>query len=326
MMGMMREASLAMSSGSPPRREQSLSARLEAIDAEASRYRDAINTAFPTLIIERLDRLGEGWDSDVWLVNQTLVFRFPKRDDVVPWLQREILLLPELAPRLPLPIPQFRYVWPGRGRWPLPFVGYPKLEGVPFPRPPELPAGWPEMAAELGAFVGALHEFPVRRAEELEVPVHTPHVWLRAHDTLVRQIEAFVYPLVTALERRMLDGFFRRFLDLLGDARFTPVLVHGDLNYGHVLTDPVAGALTGVIDWGDMRVTDPALDFAGFPRQFGELMARAYGGRKDPTFAERARTYGRLEPFRGVLLGLDTQNRVLVNESLAAVRRDLRDA
>jgi aminoglycoside 2''-phosphotransferase len=322
----MRGATRVTESGSSPRRPHRLSDRLEALDVEASHYREAINLAFPTLIIGRIDRLGEGWDSDVWEVNQTLVFRFPKRDDVVPWLQREIALLPELAPRLPLPIPRFTYVWPGKGRWPRPFVGYAKLEGVPFPDPPELPAGWKQMAAQLGAFVSALHAFPVERAAELEVPVHTPRAWLRAHQMLAQQIESYVYPLLTALERRMLDTFFQRFLDALGRARFAPTLTHGDLNDDHVLVDAAGRSVTGVIDWGDMRVADPAIDFAGFPRPFAELMEAAYSGHQDPGFAERAGTYRRLEPFRGVLLGLDSKNRALTNDSLAALRRDLRDS
>jgi len=321
----MRDAWQVMSGPTSPPPAQRLAARLEALDAAAAQYRDAINLAFPTLIIEQIDRLGEGWDSDVWEVNGSLVFRFPKRDDVVPWLRREIRLLPELAPRLPLPIPQFTYVWPGRGRWPRPFVGYPKLEGAPLPGPSELPATWPQLAEQLGELVSALHAFPVERATELEVPLHTPRVWLRAHETLQRQIAAWVYPLLTALERRVAAHFFQRLLGVLGETRFTPVLTHGDLNDDHVLIDGAAERVTGVIDWGDMRVTDPALDFAGFPERFAEIMLGAYRGSVDAGFAERARCYGQLETFRGVLFGLDTQNRALVNESLAAVRRELRN-
>jgi aminoglycoside phosphotransferase (APT) family kinase protein len=39
------------------------------------------------------------------------------------------------------------------------------------------------------------------------------------------------------------------------------VLVHGDLHMRHVLVDD-AGAITGVIDWGDVCAGDPAVDMS----------------------------------------------------------------
>jgi aminoglycoside phosphotransferase (APT) family kinase protein len=38
-----------------------------------------------------------------------------------------------------------------------------------------------------------------------------------------------------------------------------PVLVHGDLHFRHVLVDG-DGAASGVIDWGDVCLADPAID------------------------------------------------------------------
>ncbi len=46
--------------------------------------------------------LGEGWDSTVWLAGEEWVFRFPRREVVVPGFLREIEVLRRLAPALPL--------------------------------------------------------------------------------------------------------------------------------------------------------------------------------------------------------------------------------
>lgn len=43
------------------------------------------------LIVERCRLLGEGWNSNVYLVNEELVFSFPKRQAVWTELQREIV-------------------------------------------------------------------------------------------------------------------------------------------------------------------------------------------------------------------------------------------
>lgn len=184
---------------------------------------------------------------------------------------------------------------------------------------------WADLAAQLGRFVSALHAFRVERAVEYGVPFHAPQVWRRAHESLWSQIRAGVYPLLSRLEQRIVSHFFERFLELLANAHFTPILTHGDLNEGHVLLDDSEKRVVGVIDFGDMRVTDPALDFGQFPFPFAEVMARGYGPRNASAFLERARCYGRLEPFRAVLLGQDTGDAALVEGGLAAARRDLRD-
>jgi aminoglycoside phosphotransferase (APT) family kinase protein len=58
------------------------------------------------------------------------------------------------------------------------------------------------------------------------------------------------------------------------------VLAHADLGAEHLLEQD--GVLTGVIDWSDAAVTDPALDFARLYRDFGtEFLGEAldaYGG------------------------------------------------
>ncbi len=48
------------------------------------------------------------------------------------------------------------------------------------------------------------------------------------------------------------------------DHSYEPVLAHDDLWYKHIYHDPSTGRLTGIIDWGDIEITDPAKDFYGF--------------------------------------------------------------
>jgi len=74
-------------------------------------------------------------------------------------------------------------------------------------------------------------------------------------------------------------------------------LCHGDLVSEHVLARD--GRLSGVVDWGDARVTDPALDLAwalnATSVAFGEAVARAAG--VDDDARARARDWWALEPW-----------------------------
>jgi aminoglycoside phosphotransferase (APT) family kinase protein len=49
--------------------------------------------------------LAEGWDRAVRLVDEELVAGFPRKEVVVPMIEREIALLPRIAPLLPVPVP-----------------------------------------------------------------------------------------------------------------------------------------------------------------------------------------------------------------------------
>jgi aminoglycoside phosphotransferase (APT) family kinase protein len=66
-----------------------------------------------------------------------------------------------------------------------------------------------------------------------------------------------VLPALDIDEQRRAEALFADVETLAG---FEPVLTHSDLLPEHMLCRD--GRLVGVIDWGDARVGDPALDYA----------------------------------------------------------------
>ena len=104
-----------------------------------------------------LRKLAEGWDNSVWVVDERYAFRFPRRAVAIPGLERELALLPKLAPLVPLPIPRPVLVGEPTEFYPWPFFGAELIPGVE--------AGVAELddearlaiALELAAFLRALH-------------------------------------------------------------------------------------------------------------------------------------------------------------------------
>jgi aminoglycoside phosphotransferase (APT) family kinase protein len=105
-----------------------------------------------------------------------------------------------------------------------------------------------------------------------------------------------------------------------------PVLVHGDLHFRHVLVD--GSAVSGVIDWGDVCRSDPAIDlpllWSFVPPEGRRAFLDAYGPVNDAQVL-RARVlavqlcaalahYGRVEGNAGV-----------EREAVAGLERALRD-
>jgi aminoglycoside phosphotransferase (APT) family kinase protein len=243
----------------------------------------------------------DGYDFVVAVADGEWVFRFPRRRAVAEALEVEIALLPPLAPALPVAVPRFERVL----REPELAVAYRLIDGEPIRD--EDPAG-------VAAFLSALHAFDAG-----DLPVLRPS-WREAYERQSDRFERTVVPLLDLDERRRAEAFFRVVEELDG---FRSALLHADLGPGHMLCRD--GRLVGVIDWGDTRVGDPALDFSwllhAHPR--GDEILAAYEGPVDEGFCERATFYHRLAPWYEVDYGLVVERPAHVAAGLAEVRARL---
>src|ERR1043165_9212374 len=69
------------------------------VDAVAAS--ELIERQFPALAPARVEPLGAGWDNPAFTGNGDFVFRSPRRQVAVPFLEAECRILPGLARRLP---------------------------------------------------------------------------------------------------------------------------------------------------------------------------------------------------------------------------------
>lgn len=244
----------------------------------------------------------QGWDCITTVAERRWVDRTPRFPVTEPQLRRETVLMPVLAPRLPLdaPVPVVM------GEDPL-LVRHVLVRGEPAD-PSMLTA---EHGRAVGLFLRALHDTP---REVWAGLVPEPETSLAAMRVELAKMERDVVPRLPA--GRQAAG-----RDLLTEAaRATPVtLVHGDLGPAHVLID--VGRVSGVIDWGDARAADPAIDLAwtlhGTPPAFSEALATAYGVTDE--LRRRGLVWHRLGPWHEVLYGLGDGGPDYVESGLAGV-------
>jgi len=288
-------------------------------EVSAELARELLAERFPALQVDSLELLGVGWDNTAWLVGGELVVRFPRRPIAVPLIETEARLLPWLASRLPLPVPVPELVAaarPADERYPWPFAGYRRLAGSPAADLDLDGSARLRAAVPLARFLAALHAAPVEEARALGAP----------GDELGRLDLAKRLPLV---EERLALAVRRGLL--ASAAPFEPVLaatprerapggpcvVHGDLYARHVLVDR-EGTPTGVIDWGDVHLGDPALDLSlahsFLPPAAHEAFRAAYGPIDEPTW--RMARFRALH-YAAILLvyGADTEDAALVREA-----------
>ncbi|MYT29923.1 MULTISPECIES: phosphotransferase [unclassified Streptomyces] len=243
----------------------------------------------------------DGWDSEACLVGGRWVERRPRRPEVAERLRTETWLMPWLAPQLPLPVP-------------VPAVVADDPLVVRHVVVPGEPLGAPLAAhgRRLGAFLRALHAADTTEAVRRGVPARERTCHERAD--MVREFTSRVLPLLPAERRRPASA-------LLAQVAALPArtLVHGDLGPEHVLARN--GQLTGVIDFGDVHIGDPAIDLAwalhATPPAFADALATAYP--VTPQLRQHALIWHQLGPWYEVTHGLDLDERDTVRSGLDGV-------
>jgi aminoglycoside phosphotransferase (APT) family kinase protein len=236
--------------------------------------------------------IDDGWDFKVLVLEDEWVLRIPRSELAVEELEKEIELLPALDPALPFEIPRFTYI----SQEP-PFVVYPLIRGEPLRD--EDPDG-------VRAFLEALHSFD---AGAVEVP--RPD-WLGIYRKHAEDWRRVVLPLLDADEQVAAEALLAETETLAG---YLPALVHCDLGPSHLLCRD--GRLAGVIDWGDAKIGDPAIDYAwllNVPFPYWDV---------DDELRRRALIYHRLGPWFEVEYGARTAQPVWIESGLAGVRSRL---
>ncbi|MFI9787684.1 aminoglycoside phosphotransferase family protein [Kitasatospora sp. NPDC051984] len=220
-----------------------------------------------------------GWDNLVCRLGEDLLVRLPRRAAAAGLVAHEQRRLPELAGRLPLPVPAPVRVGRPADEYPWSWSVVPFLPGR-IAAPAEFDAPW-EAATALGGFLAALHtpappEAPVNafrgippagRAEGVRAgPAH-----LEPAD---RAAALAIWEAAAAVPVR--DG--------------PPLWLHGDLHPANILVHQ--GRISAVIDFGDLTGGDPATDLSVawmlFTEEPRDGFRQAYGRADDATW-ERAR-------------------------------------
>lgn len=288
----------------------------------------------PELTLTPPTPLGAGWDNTAWVFRDAAtawVFRFPRRAVAVRCMEAELAALPALAAHLPLPVPVplhrgFMPGPPSAPPTPWPFGGYRLLAGKPLAEldPAADPAAaQAALAHQLGDFLGALHALPLDLAPSL------------APDTLGRLDVARRRPITLAslADCGASDARAEALLDdaVGATATHSPRLVisHGDLDARHVLVDDARRA-TGVIDWGDLMLCDPAVDlgvaFSSFSGPARATFLEAYRARAhspSETTLTLARFRALATSARILAWALDIDDATLIRYARAAVARVL---
>jgi aminoglycoside phosphotransferase (APT) family kinase protein len=261
--------------------------------------------------------LGHGGDHVAYLVDDRLVVRFRvdgDAADAAASVKREAGVLALAAELSPLPVPRVEFVEPGAG-----CLAYELLPGVPLL---DVAAGVraqhaAAVAERLGRLLRALHAVPRGRVASLVDADEPPMA-----DWLAEAAEHYAdaRAAIPARHRPAVEAFLEA---APPEAASELVFSHNDLGIEHVLVDPRSLDVTGVIDWSDAALVDPARDFGLVLRDLGpgalEIALAAYRPGDWASRRERARFYAGAALLEDFAFGLETGRREYVDKSVAAL-------
>lgn len=260
---------------------------------KAEFFLQKIRDEFPRLKWEKYRLLTHGWDHAVVILDEKLVFRFPKHNEYRDELQNEIRLLRYLKKRVEIGIPDYNYIAKDKS-----MAGYGMVGGreLTYSRFRRLSTAEKDIVArQLARFVSTMHATP----ESIIVKYNVrPGDQEKIYKKLVRDTRRFIFPRLRKGDIRLIEEYFDEMGAALGH-RYSSVLVHNDLSSDHILWDEKKKQVN-VIDFFDRGFGDPAVDFTGlleYGARFAEKVLGMYSGKKDEQILKRSRLYFKRVPL-----------------------------
>ncbi|MHA1583938.1 MAG: phosphotransferase family protein [Promethearchaeota archaeon] len=224
--------------------------------------------------------------------NEPYILRIPDRafrnSEGVELIKREIFLLSHFQSHFSSRIPQpFQYSLNPE----IPFMINRKIPGISLSRVFKIldPQKIQRIGKSVGQFLAELHSdsslklyfeaFPQAKKEMVHFGLNYRKYWADFYHKTQKKL----YPLFSKDQQGWLNKVFSKFLDNQDNFHFTPTLSHGDFDTSNILVDPDKGILTGIIDFEDCKLYDPAADLLFFNEgsEFLENILRSRSKKED---------------------------------------------
>ena len=268
------------------------------------------------------------------------ILRFPRNSVVAENLQKEQAVLPVVGPRVGFAVPRFEHVGTWRGQ---PYAGYRRISGRPLSDRPVTGVKLADaIARSIASALSSLHGIPTSLVAEDCAVEPTVEGWRQRYLALRDEVRDNVMPQLESTTAAAVERGFNRFFDEELATLADVALVHCDLGCEHILIGDDGATVTGFIDFEDVTIGDPTIDFVGLFVTYGmetvERIRDGYqhgtGGHRaldghrtsgvqtalDEHFTNRLRFYTWLVSCHGIIYGLEEGRPDLVKEGIAGLQ------
>ena len=278
-------------------------------DIPFERVMKLLQNFFPTIEKEEVEFLYHG-TYNVFKVKKEYIFRFPDKSlfnvNGFNLIKREQRFLNLLRSHLSYQIPQFIYLSADPRT---PYVGYRRIPGHSLSKCFETASTEQKnhLTKQLGRFLSEFHSLQVYKVVTNKWQSNfSPSVYRSQWNIFFRDVQEKIFPLLSNTQRKWITQIFTLFLEDSSNFNFTPRVVHCDFDSTNILVDS-SFRVTGIIDFEETQVYDPAVDFLFFREgeQFINQLMTNYDQSIDPGFRSRMDFHWARIPFTYLLTGFN---------------------
>ena len=255
-------------------------------------FREIIQRLFPDIKDEQIQVFADGWDHVVFVIDGHKAVRFPRRSDYAKKLPVEVAFLNHFDSQSPISVPQLTLHTDGQTE--PSYVTYDFIPGIQFKKSVSDTFSKQELrqiARQIGSFLDKLHSLSIRKAKDLGVKqVDSLETWKNKFE----KIRQTVFPYISKDEQNWSISIFENFFKTVQTDPTPLTVIHSDIMPEHIIVNPKTHTLSGIIDFGDIEIGDPAYDFAflaKYGKDFLNWAYETYNHPKDPAFEIRRQFY-----------------------------------
>ncbi len=239
---------------------------------------------------------------NVYEVKNRYIFRIPDRHlrniDGVRLIQNELKILYHIQKYISLIIPEPIYVSLDQD---YPLMGYEKIEGIPLSRCFHKASKNEKLkiAGEIGNFLSEMHSddlFQEALKYKLVDNTFSCEKYREDWQKYFEKAEKKLFKLLNSNQKKWIWKLFDSFLTKQANFNFRYSLIHGDFDISNIIVDPKTFKVTGIVDFEESRIYDPAADFLFYDQgdDFLKKIFLSYRRKVDAKFEERMKfLYGR---------------------------------
>lgn len=252
-----------------------------------------LKTHFPQILFKKVKIVTKGWDHDVLILDNHLIVRFGKDRLAKNNFAREVKFLKEFSTISNIRVPHYLFFSRHEG------IGiYEMIKGQELT--PQIYKKLPSAIKQkiiraLARFLTLIHTLPLKKAKAYGFKFTGCEGWEKALNEKRKWFEKEFFPKMTKHLTPEQNRFVKNFMEYFCASQYKikPVLGHYDLSHDHIIVNE-NGTIAGIIDFGDMSISDPAHEFNGFWDYDSRLPRQIYAyyrGPKDSLFLQRCRDH-----------------------------------